>query len=131
MLSRYTIYRRRPADAGPLPNGIRRDTRYRTSHVLRPAKDLVEAYLTDTTDAAWRRFKKEYLALLKERFRENRAPFDELARLATDNDVFLGCNCPTKKNPIPGRCHTYLALEFMKKKRPSLEVVIPATLRKK
>ena len=53
MLSRYTIYRRRPANAGPLPNGIRRDTRYRTSHILRPTEDIVEAYLADPTDAAW------------------------------------------------------------------------------
>ena len=50
-----------------------------------------------------------------------------LAQLATDNDVFLGCNCPTKKNPIPGRCHTYLALEFMKMKYPKLDVEIPPT----
>ena len=46
---------------------------------------------------------------------------------AASNDVFLGCNCPTKKNPILGRCHTYLALEFMQKKYPSLDVVIPGT----
>ena len=127
MLSRYTIYRRQPADAGPPPNGIRRDTRYRTKHILRPTKEIVEAYLADPTDATWRVFKKEYLALLDERFRENRAPFDDLVGLAKGSDVFLGCGCPTKKNPIPGRCHTYLALEFMRKKYPKLKVVIPAT----
>ena len=125
MLSRYTIYRRRPTNAEPLPDGIRQDTRYRTSHVLRPTEDIVEAYLKDPTDAAWRRFKTEYLTLVKQRFREDRTPFDELARLATGNDVFIGCNCPTKKNPVHGRCHTYLALGFMKKKYPSLKVVIP------
>jgi len=64
MLSRYTIYRRRPAGAGPLPDGIRQDTRYRTSHILRPKEDIVEAYLADPTDAAWRTFKRRYLALL-------------------------------------------------------------------
>jgi uncharacterized protein YeaO (DUF488 family) len=126
MLSRYTIYRRRPADAGPLPNGIRKDTRYRTSHVLRPTKEIVEAYLDDPTDTAWSTFKREYLAVLEERFCKDRTPFDDLAELVADNDVFLGCNCPTKKNPILGRCHTYLALGFMKKKYPRLEVVIPA-----
>jgi hypothetical protein len=51
--------------------------------------------------------------------------FDELVALATENDVYLGCNCPTKKNPIVGRCHTYLALEFMQKKFPRLKIVVP------
>ena len=101
MLSRYTIYRRRPANAGPLPNGVRQDTRYRTSHVLRPTEEIVEAYLANPTDAAWRSFERKYLALLDERFRDDRTQFDDLARIATDNDVYLGCNCPTKKNPNP------------------------------
>jgi hypothetical protein len=127
MLSRYTIYRRRPPDAGPLPDGFRQDTRHRFRHILRPTKEIVEAYLTDPTDAAWRTFKRAYLAVLKERFREDRTPFDRLAQLAIDNDVYLGCSCPTKKNPIHGRCHIFLALEFMQKKYPKLEVVVPAT----
>jgi hypothetical protein len=127
MLSRYTIYRRRPAGAGPLPDGKRQDTRYRTRHPLRPTQNLVDAYLSNPTDSAWRGFRRDYLALLEKRFREDRKPFDELAALAADNDVYLGCSCPTKKNPIPCRCHTYLALEFMKKKYPPLDVVIPGT----
>ena len=127
MLSRYTIYRRRPKDAGPLPNGIRQDTRYRSNHVLRPTKEIVDTYLSNPTDAAWRQFKKDYLTLLQKRFREDREPFDELAELAAENDVYLGCNCPTKKNPVPGRCHTYAALEFMNKKYQNLDVVIPDT----
>ena len=61
MLSRYTIYRRRPANAGPLPDGIRQDTRYRTKHILRPSEDIVEAYLADPTDAAWRSFRESTL----------------------------------------------------------------------
>ena len=127
MLSRYTMYRKRPKDAGPLPDGIRKDTRYRTKHILRPTKDIVEAYLDNPTDAAWRVFKREYQALLNERFRHDRTPFDELAELAQNSDVFLGCNCPTKQNPIPGRCHTYLALAFMQNEYPTLDVVIPGT----
>jgi hypothetical protein len=127
MLSRYTIYRGRPAGADPLPTGIRKDTRYRTSNILCPTEAIVDAYLADPSDAAWRKFKSAYLALLNERFREDRPSFDDLARLATENDVFLGCNCPTKKNPIPGRCHTYLALGFMKRHYPTLKVMIPST----
>ena len=125
MLSRYTMYRRRPKDAGPLPEGIRRDTRYSTKHILRPTKEIVEAYLADPTDSAWKNFRTAYLAVLEERYRAEQTPFDELAALATENDVYLGCNCPTKKNPIAGRCHTYLALEFMQKKFPPLKVVVP------
>lgn len=125
MLSRYTIYRRRPAHAGPLPDGIRQDTRHRTRHILRPTEAIVEAFLADPTNQAWRSFKREYLALLQERFREDRKPFDELAELAAENDVYLGCSCPTKKNPVHGHCHTYLDLEFMRKKYPTLDVVIP------
>jgi hypothetical protein len=131
MLSRYTIYRRRPAGAGSLPNGIRKDTRYSTHHILRPTENMVKAYLTDPSDAAWCKFKSAFLALLDERFRDDRTPFDDLAKLAADNDVFLGCNCPTQKNSIAGRCHTYLALRFMQKKYPKLDVVIPAASTKK
>ena len=125
MLSRYTMYRRRPANAGPLPAGIRQDSRYHKSHILRPTEDIVETYLSDPTNAAWRRFKSEYLALLEQRFREDRTCFDDLAKLATENNVYLGCNCPTQKNPIPGHCHTYPALEFMKKHYPKLEIEAP------
>ena len=125
MLSRYTIYRYRPAGAAPPPDGIRKDTRYRYSHILRPTKDIVNAYLADPSDAAWRTFKRDYLAVLERRFREDRRPFNDLARLAADNDVYLGCNCPTKKNPVPGHCHTYLALGFMQKHYPRVKVEIP------
>lgn len=125
MLSRYTMYRRRPVDAPPLPEGLRQDTRYSTRHRLRPTQDIVEAYLAAPSEATWKTFRGAYLALLRERFREARATFDELAELATDGDLFLGCSCPTKKNPIVGRCHTYLALEFMRKKYPRLKVVVP------
>ncbi len=125
MLSRYTMYRRRPKDAPPLPEGIRKDTRYATRHLLRPTAGIVEAYLSDPTSAAWRTFRQQYLALLRERFREDRTLFDELAELAADNDVYLGCSCPTKKNPVVGRCHTYLALKFMREKYPRLTVVLP------
>jgi len=127
MLSRYTMDRRRPPDAGPLPDGIRQDTRHRFRHILRPTKEIVETYLADPTDAAWRTFKREYLALLKQRFREDPAPFGKLAKLAINNDVYLGCSCPTKKNLIQDRCHTYLALDFMQKKYPKLEIVIPTS----
>ena len=125
MLSRYTMYRRRPKDAGPLPEGIRRDTRYSTKHILRPTKEIVEAYLSEPSGSAWKEFRTAYLAVLQERFNADNTPFDELVALATENDVYLGCNCPTKKNPIVGRCHTYLALEFMQKNYPPLKVVVP------
>jgi hypothetical protein len=47
------------------------------------------------------------------------------ADLANNNDVYLGCSCPTKRNPDVNRCHTVLALRFMKRKYPGLKVEIP------
>ena len=125
MLSHYTMYRRRPKDAGPLPEGIRKDTRYGTKHILRPTAEIVEAYLSDPTDSAWETFRAAYRVVLEERFDADRMPFDDLAGLATENDVYLGCSCPTKKNPIAGRCHTYLALAFMQDRFPNLNIMVP------
>ena len=87
--------------------------------------EIVEAYLADPTDLAWTKFHQAYLAVVEDRFLVEKARFDELAALATEQDVYLGCNCPTKKNPIVGRCHTYLALEFMQQKYPTLGVSCP------
>ena len=125
MLSRYTIYRRRPSGAPPLPDGIRKDTRWRTSHVLRPTKEIVETFLADPNDEAWQAFRQAYLDLLEERYRESPEQFGLLAELASEQDVFIGCSCPTRKNPDVRRCHTWLALEFMRQKYPNLDVVMP------
>ncbi len=125
MLGRYKIHRgARPAD-DPLPSGIRQDTRKHTSHCLRPTNEMVAKYLDDLSEQGWRRFRDDYLAMLDERFRHDRESFDQLRQQAKHQDVLLGCNCPTKKNPDVHRCHTVLALRFMKRKYPSLKVVIP------
>ena len=125
MLARYRMYRgSRPAD-DPLPDGLRVDTRRHTRHVLRPPRDLVDAYLADPTDAAWAAFRSGYRAALEERIRESAEPFEALAEEAAQGDVYIGCSCPTKKNPDVRRCHTFLALEFMAERFPALEVVLP------
>lgn len=123
VLSRYQM--RRGARADELPKGIRQDTRKHTKHVLRPTAAIVKAYLAKPTDAAWAKFAAQYRAILEERFAADRAPFDELARLARENDVFLGCSCPTKANPDVRHCHTWLALEFMRERYPDLDVRMP------
>ena len=124
-LHRYRITRgQRPAD-DPLPEGIRQDTRKHTGHCLRPGPKMVFRYLANPGDEAWSRFRSAYLELLEERFREDRAPFDELAVLARDNAVHIGCNCPTRANPRVDRCHTVLALSFMQGEYPDIEVVFP------
>ena len=125
MLARYTIYRRRPKNAGPLPDGIRQDSRWRTKHILRPTQEIVEAFLENPTDKAWGKTSDAYRALLMARYRKDRESFEALAKLATVNDVFIGCSCPTKKNPDARRCHTWLALEFMRQTFPALDVVMP------
>jgi hypothetical protein len=126
MLMRYQMVRGKRAPGDPLPNGIRMDTRKHTRHLLRPRAASVEAVLRDGTDAAFRRFAREYTAELETRFKENRTGFDELAETARHADVYLGCSCPSRANPDVRRCHTVLALAFMKKKYPNLRVVSPA-----
>jgi len=126
MLARYKIYRGKRPDDDPLPHGTRMDTRKHTRHVLRPDRELVERFLADGSEAAWRHFREAYLRSLDDRFERDRAPFDALARAATDGDVFLGCNCPATANPDIARCHTVLALRFMKRKYRGLAVVFPS-----
>lgn len=123
MLARYTMKRGKPASE--LPPGVRQDTRKHTRHCLRPTAELVESYLASPTPEAWVSFERDYLELVERRFQEDRAPFDELARSAGEKDVYLGCSCPTKKNPDVHHCHTVLALRFMKHRYPKLEVLFP------
>lgn len=123
MLARYTMERGRPASE--LPQGVRQDTRKHTRHCLRPTAELVEHYLSRPTRAAWSEFERDYLEIVEERYRKDRAPFDALAQAAKVTDVYLGCSCPTKKNPDVQHCHTTLALRFMKRRYPQLEVVLP------
>jgi hypothetical protein len=125
MLARYQIIRGKRPPGCPLPDGVRIDVRKHTHRVLSPDAGSVVEFLAAPTDAGFRRFSIEYRKLLARRFREQRAPFDELAAAATDADVYIGCNCPTKTNPDVRHCHTYLALQFMKKKYPKLRVVMP------
>jgi uncharacterized protein YeaO (DUF488 family) len=123
MLARYTMIRGAPASA--LPQGVRQDTRKHTKHVLRPTPELVASVLGTEDAAGWERFRKAYAALLAERFSSERERFDDLASRAQAEDVFLGCSCPSSANPDVMRCHTTLALGFMKKKYPKLDVRLP------
>ncbi len=124
MLTRYQMARGVPASA--LPKGVRQDTRKHTHHVLRPPAALVEDYLAAPSDAAWQRVAEVYRATLEQRFAEDRAAFDAIADLARTTDVYLGCSCPTKKNPDLRHCHTWLALEFFRERYPDLDVRMPA-----
>jgi uncharacterized protein YeaO (DUF488 family) len=123
MLARYQIARGVPASA--LPKGVRQDTRKHTHHVLRPTEEMVEAFLAAPTEAAWQRFARQYRKLLDQRFAADREPFDRIAELARTTNVYLGCSCPTKRNPNVGHCHTVLALEFFRAHYPDLDVRSP------
>ncbi len=125
MLARYKIIRGKRPPSDPLPEGIRQDARWRTKHPLRPTEQMVKEYLAAPSDGAWSRFKKAYVAVLEKRLRMNRTPFDRLAELAINHDVFIGCNCPTKANPRVDRCHTFLALEFMQDEYRRLRIEFP------
>jgi hypothetical protein len=125
MLARYQIVRGKRPPSSPLPDGRRIDTRKHTRHCLRPEAASVAALIEHADERAFARFEKEYRATLAARFKTDRRPFDELAELARSEDVFIGCNCPTRFNPDVRHCHTSLALEFMKQKYPALQVVMP------
>ncbi len=125
MLARYKMYRgSRPAE-DPLPEGIRKDVRRHQNHCLSPTKEMVEKYLENPTLQAWKVYEKGYMKLLRRNFRERRDDFDKLADLAMKQDVYIGCSCPTTTNPDIYRCHTVLALKFMKQKYPNLTVAFP------
>jgi hypothetical protein len=125
MLARYQIVRGKRSPDDPLPEGKRIDTRKHTKHFLRPEEKWVTELLQDPSDAAFQRFARLYNAALEQRFREHRALFDELAETAKAEDVYLGCSCPTAKNPDVRRCHTVLALTFMHAHYPKLRVKLP------
>ena len=125
MLSRYKMYRGKRPESDPLQNGIRYDTRKHTSHCLRPTIIIVEEFLADPTDKAWNKFRVNYLAVIRKRFAEDPIPFEHIEKLANEQDVYLGCSCPTTKNPNVLHCHTVLALEFMQATFPQLEVIHP------
>ena len=125
MLARYKIYRGKRPPNDPLPNGIRQDARWRTKHPLRPTEEIVKVLLAVPDEQAWAKYRRAYVELLNERFSQDRASFDKLADMARTSDVYIGCNCPTRLNPRVDHCHTVLALEFMKKKYPSLPVRLP------
>lgn len=125
VISRYRIVRGARPPGDPLPDGIRQDTRKHTRHALRPNEGDVWRFLASPSDGAFESFCKSYLARLRRRFDEERERFDELAALARKEDVYLGCNCPTKRQPDVRRCHTILALRFLREAYPDLEVVEP------
>ena len=125
MLARYKIYRGRRPPTDPLPTGFRQDTRWRTKHPLRPTEAIVKEFLAAPDEQAWSKYRKAYFDLLESRFSEDRRPFDKLAETAKTSDIYIGCSCPTKLNPKVDRCHTFLALLFIKQKYPSLLVRLP------
>jgi uncharacterized protein YeaO (DUF488 family) len=125
MLARYRIIRgARPADE-PLPEGIRQDTRKHTQHLLRPTPELVQALLDDPSEASFQAFRRGYLQLLRQRSALEPKRFDALAELARTHDVYIGCNCPSARQPDVKRCHTTLALGFFHDRYPDLPVRPP------
>ncbi|MBK7092877.1 MAG: hypothetical protein IPH59_14355 [bacterium] len=127
MLARYQIpprfHKIPPGD--PALKGTRLDTRKNHNYVFCPTPEMVEAYFNDMTPKGWKLFTKNYRRLLQERFETRREEFDKWATVAAESDLFLGCSCPTERNPNLEQCHTWLALEFMQKKYPKLKIEFP------
>jgi hypothetical protein len=126
MLARYQIIRGKRPPGVELPDGKRIDVRAHREHVLSPAPNEVTALLADPSAAQFARFRRAYIRRLEQRFAADRSAFDALARAAQDGDVYIGCNCPTRRNPDVQHCHTTLALRFMQQKYPKLRVRLPS-----
>ena len=124
MLARYTMLRGKPATVV----GVRIDTRKHTRHCLRPSIAMVTRYLDPVDEYAWEQFEADYWQLVTDRFAADPRPFDALAERACNEEVYLGCSCPTKKNPNVNHCHTVLALRFMSEHYPALDIVFPTGL---
>jgi hypothetical protein len=86
---------------------------------------MVTEFLSGSVADPWQIFKHRYLTLIRRRFQEDRTLFDTLAADAMCSNVYLGCSCPTQRNPDVRQCHTYPALEFMGQSYPDLLVVFP------
>ena len=125
MLARYKIYRGKLPPDAQRPEGIRQDTRKHTRHCLRPPTAIVTEYLANPSTEAWEKFESSYLRCLNERWEADPTPFDQLADLAIAENVYIGCSCPTVKNPNVRHCHTVLALKFMQERYTALEVEFP------
>lgn len=123
MLSRYQM--KRGVKKEHLPAGIRQDTRKHTRHILRPPTQLVLDYLSTESKVTWNEFRQQYRRCIEQRYSDKVSAFDALADLARGKSVYLGCSCPSSVNPRVDRCHTWLALEFMKAHYPNLEVNFP------
>ena len=123
MLARYQITR---GKTSVLAEGVaRRDIRAHRKTLLSPTSAMVKEYLKSPTDAGWKDFETQYNKILVQRFKTRRQEFDTLAEVARNEPLYIGCNCPTKQNPDVNRCHTVMALKFLKKNYPGLEVVFP------
>jgi len=125
MLARYKIHRGKLPQGVRLPDGVRQDTRKHTRHCLRPTDEIVTEYLNNPNANSWLKFSAAYLTVIASRYADDAAPFDELAGLASSEDVYIGCSCPTKNNPDVNHCHTVLALKFMSERYPELRVEFP------
>jgi len=126
VIGRYRIVRGTRPAGDPLPEGIRQDTRKHTAHILRPTDEIVAPFLADpSSERGFAHFRAAYLKLLEQRLREDPEAFAKLVRLAKGNAVFLGCNCPTTKQPDVRRCHTALALDFLARHFPELQIEHP------
>ena len=125
MLARYKIHRGKRPAADPLPDGIRQDTRKRSRHRLRPPTELVTALLAQPPAISWEEFADGYLQTLQARYEDDAAAFNQLAELAVERNVYIGCSCPTIKHPDVNRCHTVLGLHFMEEHYPMLTVEFP------
>ncbi len=72
------------------------------NHVLAPTWDLVMGFKKGRV--TWVDYESRYLALLRDRYKDRKAEFDELVQMSIEQDIVLICFCTDEAT-----CHRRLA----------------------
>lgn len=78
-----------------------------------PTWVMVEGFKDGSINEA--EYKKRYLAVMRNRYKENREPFKKLVEKALSSDIALACYCPSETF-----CHRMLLVDILLKIEPKL-----------
>ena len=76
------------------------------AHVLSPTWHMVMKFKVNRT--SWPAYKRQYMALMQERWKDRRDDFLSILATARKKDIYLACFCHEDRH-----CHRRLAKEFL------------------
>jgi len=120
VLARYQIVRGKRPEGNPLPEGVRVDIRKHTKHFLRPTRQR-RGVPERPGRRAFRQFSARYDPTCRPVSPKNGARSTPCGT-GRKRRRLPRMHCPTRTNPEVTRCHTVLALGFMKRKYPRLPI---------